>query len=308
MTQSYINSIINKTVFITGNGKNAGKTTFMNYLLSIIRSSVNRLAYLTIGIDGEKEDMIFGTQKPSITVVPRDYIVTCDSALADTDSNFEIHEVFPYKTKLGKLILLKALRPGRIELIGPENNTQLSSIISFLKKEKNIKTIFVDGAVNRITQVASIPDASFIYVLKVSDSNLNKTIEEIQTLSLIKQFPNVSECVDTENVYEITGALTEIKSSKIPKNTKAVILNDFTKIFLSWQSLTIFLKKYKIFYRNQYKLSFCAVNLYNVSAEEFKVLLKSNSTEYNIIFNPYQIAFNPELYNAQYGEINCEHI
>ena len=134
-----INNFINKTVFISGNSKNAGKTTFLNYLLPNIRKVVDSLAYLTIGIDGEHEDMIYGTPKPTIYAEAGDYIVTCDSALAASDCNFEIIEVFPFSNKLGKLILVSALRPGSVELIGPENNSHLNYIINYLKRERNIK-------------------------------------------------------------------------------------------------------------------------------------------------------------------------
>ena len=284
------NKIINRTTFITGNGKNAGKTTFLNYILNSLRPFSDKNAYLTIGIDGEKEDMIFGTPKPGVYAEKGDYVVTCDSALAESDAEFEILEVFPYSTRLGKLLLLKNVRPGSIELIGPENNLQLSRILCYLKDEQKINTILIDGAVNRITQVASMSEAGFIYVLKVAGKNLMKSINQIRTISLVKNFPVIADDISrNENIFECDGALTNIKASKIPDKFDGILVNDFTKIFLDWNELAAFRSKRKIYYKKRYELLFFTVNLIDIGRVEFEEALKANNVAENIIYNPYQL-------------------
>jgi hypothetical protein len=289
MYTQMINKIINKTVFITGSGKNAGKTTFLNYLIPNLRNKVDSLAYLTIGIDGEQQDMIFGTPKPSIYTETDDYIVTCDSAIFTSDAVFEIVEVFPFSNKLGKLLLVKTLRAGSVELIGPENNTQLNYILNFLKTEKKINTILVDGAVNRITQITSAQNSEFIYVMKISSKDLMTSINRIKTLSLVKNFPIMSsEENSSEEVFECAGALTSIKVSKIPENKKYILINDFTKIFLSWNELSDLLKSKTIFYKEKFHLSCISVNLYDIDRIEFQKILSANNIKEEVVFNPYE--------------------
>jgi hypothetical protein len=284
-----IDNFINKTVFITGNSKNAGKTTFLNYLLPNTRKIVNSLAYLTIGIDGEQEDMIFGNLKPGIHAETEDYIVTCDSILSASDGNFEIIEVFPFSNKLGTLVLVKTLRPGSVELIGPENNAQLNYIINYLRIEKNIKTIFIDGAINRITQITSAENSEFIYVMKVASKDIMKSINQIKKLSLIKNFSVISNNKNLENnIFICDGALTSLRVSKIPDTCKNILVNDFTKIFLSWNELNNLLKNKTIFYKEKFHLSCISVNLYDINRNDFNYLLSSNNINEKIEFNPYE--------------------
>ncbi|HJO93997.1 MAG TPA: hypothetical protein QF753_11390 [Victivallales bacterium] len=287
--QYLVSKLVNKITFVTGNGKNVGKTTFLNYLLPQLRDNGDRIAYLTVGIDGEKEDLIFGTPKPGIIAEVNDYIVTCDSAATASDANFEVAEVFPFSTELGKLLLLKTLRAGSVELIGPENNMQLNYILNYLKEVTKINTVLIDGAVNRITQIASASDSEFIYIMKVSAKNIMKSVNQIKMLSVIKNFPLLScNNLDEKDYYLCEGALTNIKASKIPERVKHILINDFTKIFLTWNELSDLLKNRKIYYEEKYHLCCISVNLYDTDKEEFTKILSDNNIKEEIVFNPYE--------------------
>ncbi|MCP4180177.1 MAG: hypothetical protein GY756_20625 [bacterium] len=289
LKEHFINRLINKVTFITGNGKNAGKTTFLNYILPQLRGDVDSIAYLTIGIDGEKEDLIFTTPKPGIFAEINDYIITCDSVLVASEAGFEVIEVFPFLTKLGSLLLLKTLRAGLIELVGPENNMQLNYILNHLKEVTRIDTILIDGAVNRLTQIATLSESEFIYIMRVSSKNLMKSINQIKTLSLIKSFPLITdnELIDND-YYFCEGALTNIKVSKIPEKIKYILINDFTKIFLTWNELSDLLKIKKIYYKKKYQLNCISVNLYDIEKENFERILSDNNLKEEVVFNPYE--------------------
>ena len=60
-----------RTTFILGSDKNVGKTTFLNLALSRLRTAGCRPAYLTIGVDGEKFDLISGARKPDASPARR---------------------------------------------------------------------------------------------------------------------------------------------------------------------------------------------------------------------------------------------
>ena len=78
-------------------------------------------------------------------------------------------------------MLLEALRDGYVEIIGPQNNLQLSHILKDIKKHK-IETILVDGAINRLTQISAQDNSHFIYVAKLRPENLNSTLDAIKLI------------------------------------------------------------------------------------------------------------------------------
>lgn len=282
-------SLIDKTTYIVGSDKNAGKTTFLNYALNKLRPNTSVL-FLSVGVDGETKDLVFGTPKPQVMTNVGDFVITTDSAISKSSALFEIIQVFPYKTVLGKIVLARTVRSGHIELIGPENNDQLKNVIAFAKNECNVKTILVDGAVNRITQVSTSEQAGFIYVFKVSHNNIHSSLRKLKMLSIVMDFTIATTSVlcNSETVI-IDGALTKSKLSQIPIDCKNVVMKDFTKVFVSDKELVKLLDKYDLFFENCYHLNFVVVNLYDIAGDEFEKMLKSKDIDLKIIYNPYQI-------------------
>ncbi len=278
------------TTFIIGSEKNAGKTTFLNYALAEMRKNGISPAFLTIGVDGEKQDLIFGNPKPQIYSEAGDYLVTTAAMSEKSDALFEIHAVFPVQTVLGRLVLVKTQRGGYIELVGPEANAQLAAIIDFLRSEKQITTIVVDGAVNRITQVAAGQKAGFIYVLQVTQNNMRRALEKMRTLSLLNNFPQVEkQAIDQPECFLFSGALTKNKLVQIPEKCRKLVIEDFTKIFLSYSEVQKLCQRMEVFFRETYFFHFFVVNLYNIKQDEFMKTLKRYYITDKIIFNPYQI-------------------
>jgi len=281
------NILSQRTVFITGSEKNAGKTTFLNHALRSLRTETTP-AFLTIGIDGETKDIIFGNPKPQVYTEPGDLLITTDSMISRSGGTFEIREVFPFKTVLGRIVLLKTLRGGFIELVGPEDNDQLSKIISYIKEEEGCQTILIDGAVNRITQVATGIDAGFVFVVKISQQNFKSGLEKIKRLSILEKIPKFSEDKKGSEVWFHKGAMTETSIQKIPKDIKTVVVEDFTKIFLSLNQLKNLQNKKELFFRDVFDLLFVVVNLAGIERDEFLQNLEENNITDKIVFNPYQ--------------------
>jgi len=279
----------NKITFIIGSKKNAGKTTFLNYGISSLRKTEN-IAYLTIGVDGEKTDQIFGTPKPKIFAHKGDMLLSTDSSIKQSDASFNILNTYPSPTVLGRLMLLEVLRDGYVELIGPQNNSQLADILRDIRKHK-IKTILVDGAINRITQLSSQDNSYFIYVAQLRPENLNSTIDSIKLIYQLWQTPLYKPEIckkdkDAALVY-LNGAITKKKINFIKKGIKTIVFEDFTKVFLSyrdWQNLS---KKHRLYFKEKFELSSFIVNLYNISKEDFENSLNSPEIMKKIIFSPY---------------------
>ncbi|WP_372793582.1 hypothetical protein [Lutibacter sp.] len=289
MKSAITNQLVNKITFLVGNKKNAGKTTFLNYALKQVRKVVNP-TFFTIGIDGETSDLIYDTPKPKIYTEIGDFVITSNLMINKSDALFDIFHVFPYKTVLGRLVLAKTLRSGTIELVGAEDNKQITEIIEYLKNEEQIKTIIIDGAASRATQVASIKNSNFYYIIKLDHKSINSDINKFKTIALISKFKSVDDILDveTKNVFEIKGALTASKLLSIPENCDILVLNDFTKIFLDFSQILELTRKFEIAYKIPYQLISFVVILKDIKKEDFKKILKQHNIEETILYNPYE--------------------
>jgi len=289
MNCTLTNQLVNKTTFLVGNKKNAGKTTFLNYALKQVREVVSP-AFFTIGIDGEASDLIFNTPKPKVFTEAGDFVVTSDLMINKSDALFEIMHVFPYKTVLGRLVFAKTLRSGNIELVGSEDNKQLAEIVDYLRNEEKIKTIIIDGSASRTTQVASVKNSYFYYIIKVDQKSVNSDIDKLKVIALISKFTcfkNTDE-IYSKSVFEIKGALTTSKLALIPEDCELLLVNDFTKIFLHFSQVVELSKRIEIRYKTPYQLVSFVVILKDIAKGEFEKILKQNNLEESILYNPYE--------------------
>ncbi|MDA3812311.1 MAG: hypothetical protein PF518_18485, partial [Spirochaetaceae bacterium] len=188
---------------------------------------------MTIGIDGEKRDLIFGNDKPLIETVKGDIFLTSENLIAYSDGSFSVLHVFPWKTGLGKLILLKTIRKGFVEISGPENNIQLEQILSFIKDDLNLKTFLIDGAINRITQISSSLNAGFYYVCSINHENVHRSIDKMKMISFMNKIDEKKETLNGETTYIHKGAFTKKNLQEIPEKIENIVIEDFTKVFLS---------------------------------------------------------------------------
>jgi len=273
----------NAIYFITGSKKNAGKTTFLNYLVNS-RRELAKLAYLTIGIDGESRDQVFDTPKPRIYAQQGDLVVSTTQLLSANLGDLEFLHVFDFSTCLGRLVVARIKRDCYIELAGPDSNRQLNEILNYLHSECKVDEIYIDGAVNRVTQVASVKNASFYHVSSVDPLNLASSVNEIKKLKLLF---DLAQKTPDEDCYFVEGAFTANKLKLLPADKKKLLLTDFSKVFLSYNELSIMLQDgYEICFKNSYKLKAFVINLFDVSEDGFLEHIKDISRDL-IVFNPY---------------------
>ncbi len=269
--------------FITGSKKNAGKTTFLNYLVNS-RRELAKPAYLTIGIDGESRDQIFDTPKPRIYAKQGDVVVSTTELLSANLGDLEFLHVFDFSTCLGRLVVARIERDCYIELAGPDSNRQLNEILNYLNRECEVDEIYIDGAVNRVTQVASVTNAWFYHVSSIDPLNLASSVSKIKKLKLLF---DLAEQTPPDNCNFVEGAFTASKLKQLPADKKKLLLTDFSKVFLSYSELSIMLQEgYELFFKNSYKLKAFVVNLYDVSEDDFLENIKDINRDL-IIFNPY---------------------
>lgn len=278
-----------RVTYITGASKNAGKTTFLNYLLPRLRPR-GPLGFLTIGVDGERKDRVFGNEKPAIKTMEGDYILTAESMLNKSDALFEIYHVFPWKTALGSLVLLRTVRSGFIELAGPENHFQLRNILSFLRNEVGVGTILVDGAVNRITQISVGENVSFYYVMTINPENRSRSLQTIRTLSLLDsvQIFHKEKSAKEKDLLKVEGALTSSYLKKIGIEIQTVVVDDFTKVFLTYRELKGLMERASLFFLRKLSIESFVLNLCNIEKKVFLEELNLVPLTIPFLFNPYR--------------------
>lgn len=284
----FIKGLKDRTVFIVGSKKNAGKTTFLNYALNRLRGS-GAIGALSVGVDGERQDQVFGNPKPQIRAEKGDLLLCAETALEHSDLHYEILNVYPFRTAIGRPVLLRALRPGRAEISGPENNEQIAEILADMRRH-GAGTVFVDGAVDRLTQVAAGGRAAFVYVARVEPENLDSSAAAIR---LIWAAAAVPLCRAGEKLPEpviiIDGALTPGRVP--PRDVKGgtLVIEDFTKVFLSWQQWAELNARFQLRFGAKPELAGFVVNLYNVTKADFEKKLAQPALAERIIYNPYAV-------------------
>ncbi|MCW3788122.1 hypothetical protein [Plebeiibacterium sediminum] len=277
---------LNHTTFILGNGKNAGKTTFMNLALSYIRKEVTP-TFLSVGIDGEIRDLIDGRSKPQISTFPHDIVVTSLAMIKKSDGQFKLLKAFPFYTTLGQIVIAQNLRSGKIELVGPENNNQLTCIINYLRNELNCKTIVIDGAANRKTPLSSFKNAGFFYVISINKRTLAKALETCKLLALSSSLKSNSNYDTIARTYQLKGALTSSKITEIPEDIACLEVDNFTSIFLNYKQIIQLQKQVIIRVQTIYNLNGFVVILKEIESTEFIERYNQEHINAELIINPY---------------------
>ncbi|MDD2714587.1 MAG: hypothetical protein PHW04_01700 [Candidatus Wallbacteria bacterium] len=247
-------------VFLTGNRKNAGKTTVLNHLVRYANSKreAEHVSLFSIGWDGEGRDRIFENRKPEITVFQGMRFLTAEYALSRADFPYRILSGFSFRSNAGNYYLCQALAEGKIELIGPEANYQLDEVFSIIKESMPEGTVLIDGALDRISQMASRKAPGFVFIFSplpgktteqmLADFRLQLSLFALPKAGLLSPGESeitgyskgkvVLECgkndpftAESLELVYIKGALTRSLADKFPGGLELVV-QDFTRIFL----------------------------------------------------------------------------
>lgn len=181
-----------KVVSIIGLAKNVGKTTTLNYLVSLAKRK-HILGLTSIGRDGEPYDEIYGHPKPRIYIPTQTIIATAQQSLTNSDITKEILEVTNIATPLGKVIIVRALSDGFVELAGPSSAKELQYLCEQFAKY-DVEIILIDGAMNRKSFAApTITNATILVTGASVAPNIYDMIEETSFYYQILSTPSISK-------------------------------------------------------------------------------------------------------------------
>jgi len=259
---------------MSGNKKNAGKTTFLNYCSQNLRNLQKKLFLCTIGVDGESHDLVFGHAKPSVFLGKGDLFLTSSAFL--NQSCFKILQETSIHTSLGTLMIAKTLQNTTCELIGVEHLEQLSSLIPMVKPF--VDTILVDGAANRMTHWLSSFER--IDIVQISSSTWRQDFERLAFWDLLLQREQVEAPLD---ILYCQGALTSSYLQEHPR--KKIMVKNITKVFLKYQELKMFSSSLFV----EEKLPSCTfvVHLKDISKEFFMNQLRKENIQLPFYFSPF---------------------
>jgi hypothetical protein len=277
-----------RVTFVTGPGKHCGKTTFMNRAAQLARRGAVLAgkpgpALLTVGYDGEARDYLAGARKPAVPVDLGDIIVTTER-FARTCSP-EILEIVPGSTALGRLCIARATRAATVALVGPEGNALVAWTIGHIIEEGFADTVLVDGAFNRMTQVAAIDGARFVYVMRVEKSNLEQAAAQVRRLARLLRLPLPA---DAASSYQLLDALTAETAARLPPEPRTVVVADLTKIFLSDAELAAFMRERELRVGRTLGFGGFIVACRGIPDEKFLDIVADDSITPLVAFNPYE--------------------
>lgn len=138
----------NGTLSIIGMCKNAGKTTVLNALLGSPERAGEGLALTSVGRDGERRDVVTDTPKPPVYIGRGALAATAEGLLPLCDVTRQIEAVTDVRTPLGRVVVLRALSDGFVQLGGPSMNEQLSRLRE-LFFALGARRVLIDGAAGR---------------------------------------------------------------------------------------------------------------------------------------------------------------
>ncbi|HRW24788.1 MAG TPA: hypothetical protein P5298_10290 [Spirochaetia bacterium] len=288
---------VGRVTFVTGPEKHCGKTTFMNRAAALARRGARESgraapALLTVGYDGEARDFLSGARKPAVPVEPGDLVVTTERFARPCSP--EILDALPGSTALGRLCVARAGRPATVALVGPEGNSLVAWAVRRILDDGLADTVLVDGAINRVTQAASIDGARFVYAVRVDAAGLDRSVSRVRRMAALAGLPLASADAPAGGgegacgSVAVSGALTAETAARLPPSAEEVVVDDFTKVFLSDAELAAFTRGRRLLVARRVEFGGFVVACRGLSDDAFLERLADDSIAAAVAFNPYE--------------------
>ncbi|MEI6876540.1 MAG: hypothetical protein WCL50_15580 [Spirochaetota bacterium] len=282
-----------RVTFITGPGRATGKTSLLNAALALLRAGGESTAILGMGFDGEGSgargdaETLGARGCARIRVAAGELFVSAEAWLDGSTLCPEILAVLPGSSALGRLALVRARRAGAIVLVGPEGNGMAAQAIDIARREFGATSAVVDGAFNRISQVAVLPGSRFISSVRLDAANLPGLAKRMRLLARLSGLPT-SAASPMDGAFEVRGPLTATTIADIPTGAPGVIVEDFTKVFLDEGELEAFLRGRDLAVRRYVEFRGFVLVLQGVDERRVAELLGPGFPEGLLIRNPYE--------------------
>ena len=167
-----------KRIAIVGMAKNAGKTTSLNYFLEEAMDEAMTVGVTSTGRDGERTDIVTGTDKPSIWLEEGTLVSVPDQLYELADAGLEILRRTEYGTPLGQVLLCRVANSGYVQVAGPVINAQHDRLCDEMLAA-GAEVVLIDGAIDRKSIAApETSDAIILSTGAVISRQMQTVIEE----------------------------------------------------------------------------------------------------------------------------------
>lgn len=201
---------------IAGTAKNTGKTTTTSAIMHEVRKSGKlNLGLTSIGYDGEDLDNVTGLPKPKIEVWPGVLVAVAEKCLQVSSAGIEVLEVTKIATPLGKIILGKVTKGGRLVVAGPNKSSELRQVLSKLSHH-HLNIILVDGALNRIAPMVEV-DGLILTTGAARKSEISDLAFETHCMVEIISYPVIKL---NKDIVSINSILSTDKADELLKELK----------------------------------------------------------------------------------------
>lgn len=289
--------------FITGPGRATGKTSLLNAALALLRGAGEKPAFLGVGFDGAAKGQ--GAEGASearrlrggggIGVEAGELFVSAEDWIGGSSLRPEILALLPGRSALGRLALARAGRAGTVVLVGPDSNEVVAEAVRIARDEAGAGSVLVDGAFNRLTQVARIPGARFYSSVRLDAAGLAQAARGMRVLARLAGLPRSSpegreggENTIPNNSITIAGPLTGSVLAGLPAGTGSIIVEDFTKVFLDEAELSALLRNRDLFVARRIDFGGFVLVLHGLDAPRVIEALGPGFPEELLIENPYE--------------------
>ena len=193
----------NLTVGIAGTAKNTGKTTTMSSIMGEIRKNPEiSLALTSIGYDGESFDNVTGLPKPRIEVWPGNIVAIAENCKRLCSAELEDIRRTEIATPLGKVVVSRVTKAGKVLLAGANNARDLRFVLDFLRGLTDLT--IVDGAFSRIAPMVET-DCLILVTGAARFTEIKRLAEDTRCIVDILCTPALAEQGKTEVLGSILG-------------------------------------------------------------------------------------------------------
>ena len=221
-----------RTLSITGMAKNTGKTVTLNYLLEQLRLSGKRVAVTSIGIDGEKTDLVTQTEKPEIELYEGMMFVTSEYHYRQRQLLSEITGLSDDSTSLGRLVTARVLQAGKVILSGPATTGGVRKVLDRMA-DYGVDLTIVDGALSRKSHASpTVTDGLILTTGAAIAPDLNTIVKKTSELHDLMQLPEYETPI-AEELLQTDNGLFALEDGKcVPLNIPSSLLTDKYKTAL----------------------------------------------------------------------------
>jgi hypothetical protein len=186
-----------RIIALIGMAKNSGKTVVFNQLITEAFECGLTLGITSIGRDGERQDLVTETPKPTIYAFEKTIIATAEALLPFCDAGLEILEVTGMHTALGRIIIGCVRHEGFVQVAGPSSN-QAIRIVAEKMLAYGAGRVLIDGALDRCSSASpAIADCALLATGAILSRDISQVVKQTRHRIDLFQLPAVA--IDSVN-------------------------------------------------------------------------------------------------------------